>query len=136
MDRDRRDQPAETRGQGRLCRQLGMASGFATSLAGELAQGFRERVDARRPAHTRGTAIRGHGAQAVDRALALRRDRGNTGWRRDPGGDNSRRIDRQELPPAAFASGDTGNATVFFFGGTTPPRFRWVWRLAGATPRA
>ena len=22
--------------------------------------------------------------------------------------------------------GDTGNATVFFFGGTTPPRFRWV----------
>ena len=68
----------------------------------------------------------GHGAQAVDRALALRRDRGNTGWRRDPGGDNSRRIDRQELPPAAFAGGDTGSATVFFFGGTTPPRFRWV----------
>ena len=50
----------------------------------------------------------------------------NTGWRRDPGGDNSRRIDRQELPPAAFAGGDTGSATVFFFGGTTPPRFRWV----------
>src|SRR5712675_557677 len=66
----------------------------------------------------------GHGAQAVDRALALRRDRGNTGWRRDPVGDNRRRIDRQELPPAAFAGGDTGNATVFFFGGTTPPRFR------------
>jgi len=31
----------------------------------------------------------GHGAQAVDRALALRRDGGNTGWRRDPRGDNS-----------------------------------------------
>ena len=77
----------------------------------------------------------GHGAQAVDRALALRRDRGNTGWRRDPGGDNSRRIDRQELPPAAFAGGDTGNATVFFFGGTTPPRFRWV-ASRRATPRA
>ena len=51
---------------------------------------------------------------------------GLAGWRRDPGGDNSRRIDRQELPPAAFAGGDTGSATVFFFGGTTPPRFRWV----------
>src|ERR1035437_8371146 len=66
----------------------------------------------------------GHGAQAVDRALALRRDGGGTGWRRDPGGDNSRRIERQELPPAAVAGGDTGSATVFVFGGTTPPRFR------------
>ena len=75
----------------------------------ELAEWFRERV---------GTL--------AGRALALRRDRGNTGWRRDPGGDNSRRVDRQELPPAAFAGGDTGSATVFFFGGTTPPRFRWV----------
>src|SRR5450830_190434 len=24
------------------------------------------------------------------------------GWRRDPGGDNSRRIDRQELPPCCL----------------------------------
>src|SRR3972149_12007564 len=68
----------------------------------------------------------GHGAQAVDRALALRRDGCDTRWRRDPGGDNSRRIDTQKLPPAEFAGGDTGSATVFVFGGTTPPRFRWV----------
>ena len=47
-------------------------------------------------------------------------------WRRDQGGDNSLGVDRQELPPAAFAGGDTGSATVFLFGGTTPPRFRWV----------
>ena len=26
----------------------------------------------------------------------------------------------------AVAGGDTGSATVFVFGGTTPPRFRWV----------
>jgi len=66
------------------------------------------------------------GAQAVDCALALCRDRRDTGWRRDPGGDNRRRVDRQELPPAAFAGGDKGSVTVFLFGGTTPPRFRWV----------
>ena len=53
----------------------------------------------------------------------------------NPGGDNRRRIDRQELPPAAFTGGDTGNATVFFFGGTTPPRFRWVASRRGS-PRA
>src|SRR6476660_4288025 len=88
----------------------------------ELAEWFRERVGTL-AGRTRRIAIV---AMARKRALALRRDRGNTGWRRDPGGDNSRRIDRQELPPAAFAGGDTGNATVFFFGGTTPPRFRWV----------
>lgn len=92
---------------------------------------------ARRHAGRAHTADRhcGHGAQAVDRALALRRDGGNTGWRRDPGGDNSRSIDRQELPPAAFAGGDTGSATVFFFGGTRR-RVSGGSRLAGATPRA
>jgi len=91
----------------------------------ELAEWFRERVGTFGRAHTADRHC-GHGAQAVDRALALRRDGGDPGWRRDPGGDNSRRIDWQELPPAAFAGGDTGSATVFVFGGTTPPRFRWV----------
>jgi hypothetical protein len=33
------------------------------------------------------------------------------------------------------AGGDTGSATVFVFGGSMPPRFRWVV-FTGATPRA
>ena len=62
----------------------------------ELAEWFRERRRHVGRAHAADRHC-GHGAQAVDRALALLRDRGGTRWRRDPDGDNSHRIDKQEL---------------------------------------
>ena len=89
----------------------------------ELAEWFRERVGTL-AGRTRGMAIV---AMARKLLIAL--------WRYAetgviPAGAEIRAettvADRQELPPAAFAGGDTGSATVFFFGGTTPPRFRWV----------
>jgi hypothetical protein len=57
----------------------------------------------------------GQGAQAIDRALALRKDGGNTGWRPRSGR-------RQQSPHTDrnchrhIAGGDAGSATVFFFG--------------------
>ncbi len=67
-----------------------------------------------------------HGTQAAHRALALRRNRRSSRRCRDPGRERSRDVAEQELSPATIADGDTGNATVLFFGGIRPPRFRWV----------
>ena len=92
----------------------------------ELAEWFRKRVGTLARAHTADRHC-GHGAQAVDCALALRRDGGRCRLAPRSGRTaDSRGIDKQELPPAAFAGGDTGSATVFVIGGPTPPRFRWV----------
>src|SRR6516162_4970208 len=65
----------------------------------------------------------GLGTQAAHRALALRRNRGSSHRRRNPDRDRSGCI---EIADGNIADGGTGNATVLVFGGTTPPRFRWV----------
>jgi hypothetical protein len=65
----------------------------------------------------------GLGTQAAHRALALRRNRGSSRRCRNPDRERSGCI---EIADGNIAAGGTGNATVLAFGGTTPPRFRWV----------
>ena len=47
-------------------------------------------------------------------------------WFRKRVGTLAGRTRRIAIVAGSVAADDTGNATVFVFGGTWPPRFRWV----------
>ena len=108
MDRDRRISRARNpRARTTMIQSHG--SGFATNPAASWQNGSASASD-----HC------GLGTQAAHRALALRRN--------FPAGVEIRTetIVAVEIADGNIANGGTGNATVLVFGGTTPPRFRWV----------
>ena len=74
-------------------------------------------------------------ARSSDRPVALRGDRRRAGRLRDQGRDRNRRVINQIAAGGGAIRGNTGSATVFFFGSFMLPRFRWVASRWGK-PRA